>query len=161
MEIINKFRKHMPDFNFTTDVIVGFPGESDEDFKQTVEVAKAALFSHIHTFRYSRRKGTRADRMEDQNEEWIKKERSEVIRLISEENRMKYMQSMLGKEQRVLIESVNKNGLARGYGEHYLPVGFNTSDHFKNSFQPVRLSGLESSEPPTMTGSMIEGKINE
>ena len=154
MEIVEKFRKHMPDFNFTTDVIVGFPGETDDDFRQTVDLVREARFSHIHTFRYSRRKGTRADRMEDQLEERIKSERSEVIRMISEENRLSYMNSMLGKEQRILIEKVHKDGMAHGYGEHYLPIVFSTNDPTKNRFQKVVLNGVESSESPTMTGAL-------
>ncbi len=155
MEIIEKFRKHMPDFNFTTDVIVGFPGETDEDFHQTIDLAREARFSHIHTFRYSRRKGTRADRMENQVEEWIKSERSEVIRKISEENRLQYMNSMLGKKQRVLIEKLNANGLAHGYGENYLPVSFKTTKSTKNSFERVILEQVNASEPLTMLGSTM------
>ena len=96
MEIVEKFRKQMPDFNFTSDVIVGFPGETEEDFQDTMKLVKEAGFSHVHTFRYSRRKGTRADRMENQTEERIKTERSEQIRLLSEQNRIKYMSSMTG-----------------------------------------------------------------
>ena len=155
MEIIEKFRKHMPDFNFTTDVIVGFPGETDEDFHQTIDLAREARFSHIHTFRYSRRKGTRADRMENQVEEWIKSERSEVIRKISEENRLQYMNSMLGKKQRVLIEKLNANGWAHGYGENYLPVSFKTTKSTKNSFERVILEQVNASEPLTMLGSTM------
>ncbi len=155
MDIISSFRKHIPDFNFTTDVIVGFPGETEEDFRQTVERVKEARFSHVHTFRYSRRRGTRADRMEEQLEERIKTERSEVIRQISEENRMDYMRTMLQKKQRILIEKVDRKGIAHGYGEHYLPVTFPTDDPTKNRFQQVMLNGIGSSEPPTMIGSMI------
>jgi len=155
MEIVEKFRKYIPDFNFTTDVIVGFPGESDEDFKQTLDVARKARFSHIHTFRYSRRKGTRADRMEDQIEEKIKTDRSEVIRLIAKENRIHYMNSMLGQEQLVLIEKVDRNGIAHGYGEHYLPVYFSTADHTKNRFQQVILNQVKSLDSPTLLGSPI------
>ncbi len=154
MEIVEKFRKQMPDFNFTTDIIVGFPGETDDDFNQTVNVAKEARFSHIHTFRYSRRKGTRAHRMDDQREEWIKSERSEVIRKISEMNRISYMKSMLDKQQQVLIEKVDQHGMAHGYGEHYLPVRFPTKDAAKNRFQNVVLDRVESSDPPTIIGSV-------
>ena len=114
MEILEKFRVQMPDFNFTTDVIVGFPGESEQDFQKTLDVVREARFSHVHTFRYSRRKGTRADRMENQLEERIKSERSELIRKLSEENRISYLNSMLGKQQRVLIEKVDDDGVARG-----------------------------------------------
>ena len=154
MEMIDTFRNEIPDFNFSTDVIVGFPGESETDFMQTVNLARDARFSHIHTFRYSRRKGTRADRMEDQLEEKIKSERSEVIRKISEENRKHYMNSMVGKEQRILIEKVDGKGEARGYGEHYLPVTFQTNNVTKNRFQKVILEKVDASEPMTMLGSM-------
>ena len=93
--------------------------------------------------------------MEDQMEEKIKSERSEVIRLIAEENRIHYMKSMLGKEQRILIEKVDRNGMAHGYGEHYLPVNFPTVDHTKNRFQQVILNQVKASESPTILGSPI------
>ena len=148
MDIVETFRKEMPDFNFTTDVIVGFPGESEVEFAETTRIVEEARFSHIHTFRYSRRKGTRADRMDDQIEERIKSERSEVIRQISEENRQLYMESMHGKAQRVLIEKVNSKGVAQGYGEHYLPVQFSTPVRIKNIFRDVLLEKVEAGEAP-------------
>ena len=153
MNIIHTFRDHMPDFNFTTDVIVGFPGETEADFNQTREVVRQAQFTHVHTFRYSRRKGTRADRMENQLEEKVKVERSELIRKISLENRISYMQKMIGKKERVLIEKVDSEGLANGYGEHYLPVTFPVSDPIRNRFQDVFLEAYEDSDPPAMKGS--------
>lgn len=155
MEIVDRFRRHMPDFNFTTDVIVGFPGETEDDFKQTIKLAQEAQFSHIHTFRYSRRKGTRADRMEDQVGEKIKSQRGEAIRRISEENRVSYMKSMIGKGQRVLVEKVDRQGLAHGYGEHYLPVTFPTGDPSKNRFQKVILEDLEPIDPPSIRGTTL------
>ena len=152
MEILDGFRKLFPDFNFTTDIIVGFPGESEEDFADSVRLARKAAFSHIHTFRYSRRKGTRADRLEDQVAEKVKSERSEVIRKISEENRIQYMQSMTGKAQRVLIEKVDRKGMAHGYGEHYLPVKFPACDGNRNSFRKVRLEKVEPGKSPVLRG---------
>ena len=148
MDIVETFRKEMPDFNFTTDVIVGFPGESKDDFAETNRVVKEAQFSHIHTFRYSRRKGTRADRLEEQIEERIKAERSEIIRQISEGNRLDYMSSMVGKTERVLIEKVNSKGMARGYGEHYLPIQFSTPLRTKNIFQDVVLEKVNPADTP-------------
>ncbi len=153
MDILDSFRREIPDFNFTTDVIVGFPGETDEDFEQTVRVAKEARFSHIHTFRYSRRKGTRADRMLEQVEEKVKTSRSEVIRLVSEENRLRYMQEMLGRTERVLIEKVDSGGTAQGYGEHYLPVRFSSPIRTRNVFREVRLENINPADPPVMLGS--------
>jgi len=157
MEIIEKFRSHMPDFNFTTDVIVGFPGESADDFLETVRLSKEARFSHIHTFRYSRRKGTRADRLEDQLEEKIKSERSELIRKISEENRLHYMESMIGKTQRVLIEKVDDMGMAQGYGDHYLPISFQVPDSTRNVFRKTVLKQLKPADPPSILGEFIGG----
>jgi threonylcarbamoyladenosine tRNA methylthiotransferase MtaB len=148
MAIVETFRKEISDFNFTTDVIVGFPGETENDFAETIKAVKEARFSHVHTFRYSRRKGTRADRLEEQTEEKIKSERAEIIRQISEENRLTYMESMLGKQQRVLIEKVNAVGMAQGYGECYLPVQFSTTLRSKNVFQDVLLEKVVPGETP-------------
>jgi threonylcarbamoyladenosine tRNA methylthiotransferase MtaB len=155
MEIIHTFRKYQPDFNFTTDVIVGFPGETEADFMETVKLSREARFSHIHTFRYSRRKGTRADRLEDQLDEKIKAERSEVIRQISIENRMQYMGSMHGKTQRVLIEKISKKGVAHGYGEHYLPVDFASEHATRNAFREVLLEETQASDPPVLKGTLM------
>lgn len=143
MEIIDSFRKEIPDFNFTTDIIVGFPGETEADFSQSLKAVKEAGFSHVHTFRYSQRKGTRADRFEDQVVEALKAERSEQIRLLSEKNRLDYMQSMLGKEQRILIEKIDSRGKASGYGEHYLPLVFNAPGLATNTFHKVLLKDVD------------------
>jgi len=154
MNIIENFRKAIPDFNFTTDVIVGFPGETEKDFAATTRVVTDARFSHIHTFRFSRRKGTRADRMQDQLTEHIKTERGEVIRHISEQNRLLYMNDMVGKYERVLVEKVDQDGEVQGYGEHYLPVRFSTPIRIKNSFQDVRLERVIQDDPPIMIGNL-------
>ena len=154
MEIIEKFRKQIPDFNFTSDVIVGFPGETDQDFSRTLDVIREARFSHVHTFRYSRRKGTRADRMGDQIEEHIKSERSELVRKLSEKNRISYMKSMLGKPQRVLVEKLEGKGEAQGYGEHYLPVRIPSGETGGNRFEDVFLEQVVTEVPP-----FIKGKI--
>ncbi|MGW8317500.1 MAG: tRNA (N(6)-L-threonylcarbamoyladenosine(37)-C(2))-methylthiotransferase MtaB, partial [Bacteroidales bacterium] len=155
MEILDTFRKHMPDFNFTTDVIVGFPGETEQDFLQTVALVREARFSHVHTFRYSRRKGTRADRMEDQVPEKVKIHRSEVIRKISEENREEYMRSMSGNPQRVLVEKVDPEGRAHGYGQHYLPVSFAARHHSTNRFQEVMITDVSDTPQLTLLGTPL------
>lgn len=155
MEIVRNFRAEMPLFNFTTDVIVGFPGESEEDFQRTVELVREARFSHIHTFRYSRRRGTRADRMEEQVEERTRKKRSEVIRKLSEELRIRYMQAMVGKQQRVLVEKVDEEGMAQGYGEHYLPVRFSARKSGRNRFERVILESVKPGDEPFMVGRIV------
>jgi threonylcarbamoyladenosine tRNA methylthiotransferase MtaB len=143
MQIIDSFRKEHPDFNFTTDIIVGFPGETAQDFKETCLVANQAEFSHIHTFRYSKRKGTRGERMENHIPEKLKVERSQRIRMISDSNKIRYYNSMIGKQQTVLVEKINRNGIAQGYGEHYIPIRFKDPAVEKNSFHTITIDLID------------------
>ena len=138
---ITKFRSVYPDFNFTTDIIVGFPGEADDEFQQTLDAVKEFNFSHVHTFKYSVRKGTRAERLENHLPEKIKNQRSLQVRDLSVENKMSYYKSFLGRTQDVLIEKVTQ-GIANGYGQHYLPVHFKASGAQKNTVHKVRLTEL-------------------
>jgi threonylcarbamoyladenosine tRNA methylthiotransferase MtaB len=144
MGMVEKIKTRYPDFNLTTDIIVGFPGETDEDFQRTCEIAYKVGFSHIHTFKYSIRSGTRAERMAEQVPESIKLERSKIIRNISEENKRKYRLSMVGKEQIVLVEKYNpRTGHAKGYGQHYIPVEFRSTENPYNQFIKVTLESLK------------------
>ncbi len=156
MDIVERFRTAIPDFNFTTDVIVGFPGETDEDFQKTVDFVREARFSHVHTFRYSRRTGTRADRMKDQVSGRVMAERSEVIRKLANALRLDYMSAMKGSSQRVLIEKVNERMMATGYGEHYLPVTFPVKDPTVNRFADIQLTGIITGDDPVMTTEQID-----
>ncbi|HWR99621.1 MAG TPA: radical SAM protein, partial [Prolixibacteraceae bacterium] len=140
-KIVGQFRSVYPDFNFTTDIIVGFPGETEEEFQQTFDAVKEFNISHVHTFKYSVRKGTRAERLENHVPEKIKNARSALIRQLSDVNRHKYYQSLIGKTQEVLIEKVTKTK-ASGYADLYVPVEFNAKDILKNSIQTVKLTGL-------------------
>jgi threonylcarbamoyladenosine tRNA methylthiotransferase MtaB len=153
MEIVCKLKNRYPDFNLTTDVIVGFPGESDEDFEKTCEMAREIGFSHIHTFKYSVRSGTRAERMPDQVPEKIKQERSRIIRDISAENRLNYLTSLIGKEQIVLVEKVNQRArTASGYGQHYVPVEFPAGQEVFNTFARIKLTGITKGTDPILLG---------
>jgi threonylcarbamoyladenosine tRNA methylthiotransferase MtaB len=113
--LIEKLRAKHPLFNLTTDIIVGFPGETDLDFEETCRVVRDIGFSHVHTFKYSVRKGTRAERMPDQVGERIKKLRSEIVRKLAEENKLQYYSRFIGKKQTVLVEKVTRKGYAKGF----------------------------------------------
>jgi threonylcarbamoyladenosine tRNA methylthiotransferase MtaB len=158
--IVDKIRGRYPDFNLTTDIIVGFPGETAEDFQSTVDVVREIGFSHIHTFKYSRRKGTRAERMPEQVPEKVKTERSEIIRRIGEEYKRRYRSSFIGKTAQVLVEKAG-SGNARGYGEHFVPIIFpagsaGSSGKIKKSgIYPVRITGIRNGEDPDLTGELI------
>ncbi|HEC42492.1 MAG TPA: tRNA (N(6)-L-threonylcarbamoyladenosine(37)-C(2))-methylthiotransferase MtaB [Bacteroides sp.] len=152
--IVDKVRSSHPDFNLTTDIIVGFPGETENDFKATCDIVKDIGFSHIHTFKYSKRKGTRAERMPGQIQENLKNERSEIIRLIGEKNKRKYRNSLIGQTQTVLVEKV-LDGKARGYGEYYVPIVFPVSSASKNDTITVRVTGISDGDDPDLIGEML------
>ncbi len=144
LKIIEHLRNRHPLFNFTTDIMVGFPGETEEDFEATCNITRQVGFSHVHTFKYSVRMGTRAERMPLQVPEKVKQQRSLEIRELSLENKRNYRQSFIGKPQTVLVEKVTKSGLARGYGEHYVPVEFKPSRPGNNYFETVTIRSMAS-----------------
>ena len=102
-----RLRRYFDDPALTTDVIVGFPGETEEEFAETVEFLKEIQFYETHVFKYSRRKGTKADRMPDQVPEQIKSRRSDVLLDLTEENSSEYRKKLLGRTVKVLLEEEN------------------------------------------------------
>ncbi len=140
-KVIEKFRAKYSDFNFTTDIIVGFPGETEDDFQQTLAAIREFQFSHVHTFKYSVRRGTRAERMDSHISEKLKNERSALVRQLSEENKLRYYQSLIGKTQEVLIERVQKNKVS-GYGELYVPVEIKANQLSKNTISETIIYGV-------------------
>jgi threonylcarbamoyladenosine tRNA methylthiotransferase MtaB len=150
------FKQRYPLFNFTTDIIVGFPGETEEYFQKTVDIAKKIGFSHIHTFKYSVRKGTIAEKMLLHIPEKIKTERSEIIRNLTEENKIKYRSQFIGKEQTVLIEKPNGRLGAKGYGEHYIPIAIKGIKPEQNTFQKVRITSVADDAEKTVIANPIK-----
>ena len=137
-----RIKTAIPDFNITTDLIVGFPGETEDDFMESAEMCREIGFSHIHTFKYSIRNGTKAATMPNQIPEKIKTERSGIIRKISAENKKRYFEQMLGKPQKMLIERINSDGIAQGYGENYIPMRLKGIGLEKNAFVNVIVDSI-------------------
>ena len=119
--LLERARRIRPDLNATTDILVGFPDETDEDFDDTCRAVQHLGFTHCHTFRYAKRDGTRAARMPGQVDERVKQRRSGMVRRLAAANRDAYVRGMTGARQRLLVESV-EDGIARGYGECYVPI---------------------------------------
>ena len=142
-EMCERIKAFRPDFNITTDIIVGFPGETDADFKESCDFAREIEFSHIHTFKYSVRSGTKAATMPNQVPEKVKTERSEVMRAISLENKKRYFEMMQGHTQRMLIERIDTKGMAKGYGENYIPIQIKAINAERNTFINIKLSEIE------------------
>jgi threonylcarbamoyladenosine tRNA methylthiotransferase MtaB len=105
----------------TTDVIVGFPGETDEEFGQTLEAVQQIGFSKIHTFPFSPRRGTPAAEMKEQIPRAIKRQRSAELRILAEKLRHQYFTSLLGRELEILVESA-AGGRIMGTSRRYVPV---------------------------------------
>ena len=145
-EMCHRIKSFRPDFNLTTDIIVGFPGESEETFQESCDFAREIGFSHIHTFKYSKRTGTKAASMPDQVPENVKTLRSEVMRRISLENKLKYFEQMKGSTQRLLIERIDTKGMARGYGENYIPIQIPAQNLERNTFIDVVLNEIINTE---------------
>jgi len=152
-ETVDKVRAIRPDFNFTTDIIIGFPGESETDFAESCDMIKRLRFGHVHAFKYSIRKGTRAERMSDQVPEKTKTERSEILRGIANDSKLQYRNEFIGSTQRVLVESIDGN-IAKGYGEYYIPVQFEAENLKKNTFYDVLINGIDSEKDGLLLGSL-------
>jgi threonylcarbamoyladenosine tRNA methylthiotransferase MtaB len=119
MNKVDLIRKHMPNSGITTDIIVGFPGETEAEFNETLDFVKKINFSRIHVFKYSVREGTKAASFENQIDEKIKSERSKKLISLANKMTQNFMQEMLGKTISVLIEKKNGN-LYEGYTTNYL-----------------------------------------
>lgn len=121
----NRLRKFLDNPAITTDVIVGFPGETEEDFLVTKEYLKKIHFYEMHIFKFSRRKGTVADTLPNQVDEKIKTERSNVLITLEEEMSEEYRRNFIGKSAEVLIEEVslvNDKEYYCGYTRNYIRV---------------------------------------
>ena len=109
LDLIKRIRNKIPDVVFSTDIIVGFPGETEEDFEDTIDVVKQVNFEQIFMFIYSRRIGTRADKMENQILEEIKHKRFDRLKQVFEESVEENNKKYIGTTQKILVEGYSKN----------------------------------------------------
>ena len=109
LTLVKKMREQIPNVTFSTDIIVGFPGETEKDFAETLEVVKKVNFEQIYMFIYSRRKGTVADKMENQIPEEIKHQRFNQLKELFESNITNNNQKYIGTIQKVLVEGISKS----------------------------------------------------
>ena len=130
-EIAHLLRKNFSDAILTTDIIVGFPGESEEEFKTTYKFLEEIKFYKMHIFKYSPRKGTKAERMENQVDGNKKEERSKKLIELSNKNEKEYNQKYIGQEVEVLFEE-EKNGVWQGHTKNYILAHYKTSENVEN-----------------------------
>ena len=142
IEKIEKIRKIRPNMSVTTDVITGFPGETEEEFKETIETIKRIEFTKLHVFPYSRRKGTVADEMENQIEEKIKKERVKILMNLSKELEIKYMEKFIDKEV-IFIPEISKEEYLIGHTGNYLNVRIKSTQNLIGENVKIKLKYIE------------------
>ncbi len=136
---IDYIRQLMPDASITTDVIVGFPGETEEEFKQTENFIKEINFSRLHVFPFSPRKGTLADDMSNQIEKSVKVERSHRLISLSEKLEKDFCKRFVNSIQKVLFEDKKDDNFYEGLTENYIKVGVKSKQDLHNKIIHVRL----------------------
>ncbi len=130
--------------SFTTDVIAGFPGETPEEFGETLDFVRKVGFSHVHVFKYSKREGTKAARMPDQIPENIKNQRSDALIMASEQMAEEYSEQFMGRIEKILFEEELEADGGRyqvGHNERYLKLAVKTEENLSNQVLPVKIYG--------------------
>ncbi|MDU3124598.1 MAG: tRNA (N(6)-L-threonylcarbamoyladenosine(37)-C(2))-methylthiotransferase MtaB [Finegoldia magna] len=143
---INLIREYYPNAAITTDIIVGFPGETDEDFEKTLNFVDKIQFSKIHVFKYSNRKGTVASKMKNQVSGLVKKERSKLLIEKSKYYTDKFLDNMLNQPIKVLFESKNDDGYIKGYTTNYIRVKREYNPNLSNKIIDVICNRRENEE---------------
>lgn len=141
--LLKDIRAQVPDVAITTDIIVGFPGETEEDFATTLEFARQCGFAKMHIFPYSKRKGTPAESMPDQVDEAVKSERAARLAAVDEELHQEMLQSMLGKTEEVLFEQPADVGYMEGLCGPYLRVVVPASPELAGEICQVKITGVQ------------------
>ena len=141
-EIVKRLRKAYDNVNLTTDIIVGFPGETEEEFTKTYEFLKEIKFYKMHVFKYSPRKGTKAAVMKNQVPGDIKEERSKKLIELSNENEFQYNSTYIGKNVKVLFEE-EKVGVYKGHTQNYIKVYCKSNEMLDNKIKTVNCVKVE------------------
>ena len=150
-EKIKKIREIRKDIAITTDLIVGYPEETEEDFNDTLETAHTIAFSKIHVFPYSLRSNTKAADIKDQVDGNTKKERARRLLNLSKELEIDYFNKFIGKNKLVLIEN-KKDGYSYGHTDNYLYVKIK-GEFENNTFVNVKLKEINY---PYISGEKID-----
>lgn len=140
--IVNILRKNYEDTILTTDIIVGFPGETENEFKNTYKFLEKIKFYKMHIFKYSPRKGTKAAVMQNQIDGKKKEERSKKLILLSDKNEKEYNEKYLGKEVEVLFEE-EKDGYYKGHTKNYILIHYKTEKNLQNKLEKVVCKKVE------------------
>ncbi len=141
LDIVRVLRKADPYWGITTDIISGFPGETEEDLEASLDLIRKAGYLKVHGFPYSQRLYTKAAAMEDQVPIHVRKERNRRLLEVAEAVSEDFRRSLIGTPQKVLAEERRENGLIRGHADNFTEVFFE-SDELSGGFVNVRITGI-------------------
>ncbi|MDR2903529.1 MAG: tRNA (N(6)-L-threonylcarbamoyladenosine(37)-C(2))-methylthiotransferase MtaB [Clostridiales bacterium] len=141
--VVEALRAAFPDVALTTDVIVGFPGETDEDFRESYDFIEEAALSQLHVFPYSPKKGTPAAAYENQIAQEIKNERSAQMLALSKKLNDRFLNRFIGREVRVLYERTREPGIYEGHSTNYIPVQTVCARDIENRILDARIEKIE------------------
>ena len=138
-KIVNDIRSVFENAAITTDIMVGFAGETDEEFQKSMEFVERIGFAKVHIFPYSRRPGTAADRAPNQLSNDVKKKRAALMAEAAGRARKKFLGSQVGRTEKVLIETRNKNGKYEGYTPNYTLIYVEADESYINTVVEVKI----------------------
>lgn len=164
MSLVRAARENVPDMNLTTDIIAGFPGETDFEWQQTMDFCREVGFSHIHIFPYSARSGTRAAALPGHTTAAMKKDRCRQLHAVTRQMKHVYMRRHIGRSFPVLVENdvgvINEQPVRFGYSPNYLRVAIPFSDGLPAA-NSIMMTQAENYEPVTATLiAGITGSVN-
>ena len=139
VERVAKIKETMPDACIGVDVIVGFPGEGEEEFLETYNFLNELDISYLHVFTYSERPNTAAIEMADPVPPNIRQERSKMLRILSDKKKRAFYESQIGTEHEVLFENEEKEGRIFGFTENYVKVEFEQDETLVNQIKKINL----------------------
>lgn len=142
-ELLKEIRSYVPDVTITTDIIVGFPGETEEDFEETLAFARSCGFAKMHIFPYSKRKGTPAEKMPNQVEEQVKQERAARLSELDKEMQHEAMTYWIGKDVTVQFEQPVDDNHVEGLCGAYMRVVVEGGQELCDQIRTVHIVGVE------------------
>lgn len=138
-KIVEEMRKLYPNFSFTTDIIVGFPGEEEKDFQETLDFVKRIRFTKVHIFPFSPRPGTPAEKVEPQVQAEIKKERTKILSDYTKEIGKSFISKFYGQTKEILFEQ-KKSGFWFGYAPEYFKIKLKSTKNLHNKIIAIKIT---------------------
>lgn len=152
LQVVERGRAMIPGLALSSDILVGFPGEQEDDFLRTLDVVEEAGFMRLHVFPFSPRPGTRAAAMSEQVPEEVRKERAQRVREAGAQLARRFARGLVGSRTEVLVEE-EKEGVVSGFTPQYVRVSFPGHAHFRGSLVEVQIEGFREQEEEDEAGS--------